>query len=150
MAISEKRRQEINRRVDLTGDFLIKTHLSTREIAEYFSENSNIYFKASHVSISDYIKKYILKYPEKEDIIKEIAQENKGSSINRERILQRINDVYVMLKQGYNFDEISKELNESYWIVYYDIYLRLKELDYSRYKNAKNFIKLNQKNKNKK
>ena len=56
MAISEKRRKEINRRVDLTGDFLIKTHLSTREIAEYFSDNEDIYFKASHVSISDYVK----------------------------------------------------------------------------------------------
>ena len=150
MAISEKRRQEINRRVDLTGDFLIKTHLSTREIAEHFSDNSNIYFKASHVSISDYIKKYILKYPDKEEIIKEIEEENRGSSINKERILKRINDIYVMLEEGYNFEEISKELNESYWIVYYDIHLRLKNLDYDRYKNAKCFIKLNQKNKNKK
>ena len=55
-----------------------------------------------------------------------------------------------MLEEGYNFEEISKELNESYWIVYYDIHLRLKNLDYDRYKNAKYFIKLNQKNKNKK
>ncbi len=150
MALSEKRRQEINRRVDLTGDFLIKTHLSTREIAEHFSDNSDIYFKASHVSISDYVKKYMMKYPEKENLIKDILDENKGSSLNQERILKRINDAYAFLEQGLNFEEIAYKLNESYWVIYYDIHLRLRKLDNHRYNLAKEFIKNNQKNKNKK
>lgn len=150
MALSEKRKQEINRRVELTGKFLIDTRLSTRMIAEHFSLNKDIYFDASHVTISDYIKKYILLHPDKKDLVMNIIKENRGSLLNNEKVLKRINDVYLLLEDGYNFEEISTILNESYWVVYYDIHLRLSEIDKQKYKNAQDYIKTNQKRKNSK
>ena len=147
MALSEKRKQEINRRIELTGKFLIDTRLSTRMIAEHFEENKDIYFEASHVSIADYIKKYVLIHPDKKVIVDEIIEENKGSLLKNEKVKKRINDVYLLLEDGYNFEEIAAILKTTYWVCYYDIHLRLRALDRNRYQNAKMYIKNNQKNK---
>ena len=86
-------------------------------------------------------------HPDKEKLVREILEENKGSLINNEKVKKRINDVYLLLEDGYKFEEIASILKTTYWVVYYDIHLRLRYLDKNRYQNAKTFIKNNQKNK---
>ena len=147
MAVSVKKQLEIERRVELTGKFFIESECSFREIAEIFSSDPNKYFDASHVTIRDYINKYKSKYPELKDKIDYIININKGSTIKDDLVLNRIKNVYNLLTEGKNFEQISKILSESYWVVYYDIHLRLRKIDEDLYDSALLMIELNMRNK---
>ena len=147
MGVSVKRQLEIERRVELTGDFFMSSECSFREIAEIFSNNPSKYFDASHVTIRDYINKYRNKHPELKEKIDYIININKGSTIKDDGVLNRIKNVYNLLSEGSNFEQISSILGESYWVVYYDIHLRLRKLDSKLYESAQIMIELNMRNK---
>lgn len=149
MALSEKRKIEIENNIEITGNFFIDSQCSYREIAEIFSNNQDKFFKASHVTIKSYIEKYKVKHPELSDKIDDIININKGSTIDDKYVLDRINNVYELLNEGNKFDEIAYKLNETYWTVYYDVHLRLRKIDKTKYNQALIMIKLNAKTNNK-
>ena len=118
--------EERERRIELIGNYRLKTGASTRKIAEVFS---NSYFKISNATVADYLERYKQMHPEVKDIIAGQTNQKIPSSIEKDEVRIRTLKVAKLIKEGFTIEEISKSLNEQYWVIYMDIKNRLPRLD---------------------
>lgn len=120
---TDKEREE---RIILVGDYFMETGASTRQIAEYFSNN---FFKISNATVCDYIKKYKkLKNLDRE--IEKKIKENSPETISDKNVAKRVlKFAQLYLKDNKTIEEIADETKTEYWTVYRDLTDRLKQLD---------------------
>ena len=117
---------EREKRIELVGDYFYNQNTSVRKTTEFFSMN---FFPISVATVYDYLNKYMKKYPDKEEKIKEKLHSNKATSIENRDIRNRVinNARYILL--GYTIEEVSKYTKTSYWTVYRDLTERLPKID---------------------
>ncbi len=120
---TDKEREE---RINLVGEYFINNPgVSTRKIAEYFSNN---FFKISNATVLDYINRY-KKNNNLTDEIDNKLNENKPKTINDADVKKRILTCAKFYINGKTLEEISTITNTNYWIVYRDLMVRLKKID---------------------
>ena len=125
------------RRIEFVGDLFLKTGYSTRNLSRLISGDENG-FKISNATVSDYIQRYRTLHPNKKEQIDSLIEANKGSSIKDHNVIKRVYEIVDLISQNHSLDEISKIYNQSYWVTYYDIDIRLKKLDPKLYDKVKN------------
>ena len=113
---------ERRKRIDIVYE-CIMDGMSTRECANYLTEN---YFKISNATVKDYIERMEKIDKNKFEEMMQIMKEHTPKSVkDNEEIRKRVRNVVVMLQAGYNFEEISNMLHETYFTVYRDFTTRL-------------------------
>ena len=113
----EERKKRIKRVLELTSE-----GKSYRECANIMKAEG---FKISHVTVKDYVERG--KMIDNQMYLESIKtiENNKPKSVNDEDVLIRIKQVYELLKQGFTFEEIAKNLNSTPFIVYRDFKKRI-------------------------
>lgn len=130
MASNLKSDEERIRRIKMVGDYAIKTNASTREIAKYFSEN---YFKISNSTVADYFQRYKEMYKTTASKLQDVIDKNKEKTIADDETRSRVLIVYKLLKENYSIEEIATSLKSTYFTIYRDATIRLKQLDIDKY-----------------
>lgn len=129
---SDEEREEI---IKLVGNLYLSTDLSIRELKLYLEE---IGIFISIATVHDYIKRYEAMYPKDTyEIEKKIS--NNSDKVTEEDI-QRVYIVANMIKDGLTIEEISEQLDTSYWTIYRDINLRLKRINEPLYEEVKQIL----------
>lgn len=121
--------EEKIQRIELVGEYFLKTGESTREIAKYFSEN---FFEISNKTVSLYIKEYIKKHEDKKEEIRAMIDNNIDKSIEDLQVQERVLKVVRLVLLGSTKEEIANMLNISVKVVERDIssrFPRLCEID---------------------
>ena len=126
------------RRIELVGDLFLRTGYSNRNLSRLLSQDSNNGFKISNATVCDYIQRYRIIHSDKAEQIDSLIEANKGSSIKDHNVIKRVYKVVDLICNNYSIDEISKILNQSYWVTYYDIDIRLKKINPELYEKIKN------------
>lgn len=128
---------ERDRRIELVGKLFLETGYSTRNLSRLISSNTTSGFKISNATISTYINEYRNKHSDKAEQIDCLIDANKGSSIDNPSIIKRVSDVAQLILSGLTIDDICNKLHESYWVIYYDINIRLLKIDNNLYNEVK-------------
>ena len=118
--------EERDRRIKLVGRYRVDTGSSTRAIAKHFSETE---FPISNATVSAYIEEYKKINSFAKQTIDEQTYENIPDSIKKPEIRKRTLKVAELIKQGFTIEEITKSLEEPYWVIYRDIVNRLPMID---------------------
>ena len=128
--------EERDRRIELVGEYVLYNGASTREAASFFTENL---FPISNYTVSDYCKKYKKKHPDKALIIERTFAANKKELSPEEKRVQVLKNAKLILS-GFTIEEISEKTGESYWSVYRDLTVRLKEIDLGLFTEIKQIM----------
>lgn len=99
--------------------------MSLRQCAQYLTENE---FPISYVTVKDYIERGKMIHKSKFDEARKVLETNKSKTIDDEDVLNRVKNVYELLKQGFTFEEIAKKLNSTQFVVYRDFENRIQML----------------------
>jgi len=110
------------RRIKLVGDYVRRTHASTREAADFFSSTE---FKISNFTVSDYLKRYQILFPEKGETVAKVISENKEDTLDDPKVKNRVAMGAVLYMSGLTIEEVAKRLNTTYWTAYRDLHKRL-------------------------
>ena len=129
---------ERERRMEFVGKLFLETGYSTRTLSRMISSDERIDFKISNATVSKYINDYRDKHTEKAEQIDCLIEANKGATIDNPKDVERIYKVVKYILDNYSVQDIADKLNESYWVIYYDVNIRLKKLDPELYKKVKN------------
>jgi hypothetical protein len=125
MAANIKDIEERLRRIEEVGEYFKETGLSTRQIAEYFSNNS---FPISNKTVCIYIKKYMELHKEYQEKIMELTSNNKEKTIADKTVKIRIFNASKLVLEGYSIREIADILETTPKIIERDLSKRLKLL----------------------
>lgn len=128
------------RRIEIVGDLFLKTGYSTRTLALRISHDLTNGFKISNATVCDYLKRYKLLHNDKVDQIDSLIEANKGSSIKDQKVINRVYKVAELISKNYSIEDISKMFDISYWVIYYDIDIRLKKLNTKLYQETKKYL----------
>ena len=128
------------RRIELVGKLFLETGYSTRAISKLISNNTSFNFKISNATVFDYIQRYKYKHSDKADQIDSLIEANKSSSITDKGVCKRVYKVAELVLEGYSIEDISNMLGESYWVIYYDIDIRLRKLNSNLYNQIKEVL----------
>lgn len=126
MAQTVSNDEERERRIDVVGEYRVKTGESTRNIAKYFT---NTEFEISNATVQDYIERYKKKHPESKAIIDAQTQENIPKTVKDPQIKIRALKIADLILYGCTIEEISEKTKLPYWVVYRDIKNRLPMID---------------------
>lgn len=129
---------ERERRTEFVGKLFLETGYSTRTLSRIISSDERIDFKISNATVSKYINDYRDKHTEKAEQIDCLIEANKGATVDNPKDVERIYQVVKYILDDYSIQDIADKLKESYWVIYYDINIRLKKLDPGLYKKVKN------------
>lgn len=129
--------EERDKRVKIVGNMFLDSGYSTRRLSKVISDDKELDFKISNATVSTYIQMYKEKYPDKAEQIDCLIEANKGSSIDNPIDVERVYNVYSLVLKDFSIESIAKILNSSYWVIYYDINIRLPKLDMSKYREVK-------------
>ena len=124
--------QERERRIILIVEHILKTGDSTRKTAQYFSEN---FFPISYVTVHDYCKRYIKKFPNRAGELLDVIENNTEKTISDDEVIKRIINVHKLFLVGKTVKEIADLTEIDYWTVYRDLTVRLRKLSEELYKN---------------
>ena len=113
----DEREKRIKRVLELTSD-----GNSYRECAEIMKAEG---FKISHVTVKDYVERGKMVDNSMYLKSRKVIENNKPKSVNDEDVLQRIKQVYELLKAGFTFEEIAKKLDSTPFVVYRDFKKRI-------------------------
>ena len=133
------------RLIEFVGKTFLDTGVSARELEQLMRDSKQFAVVPSHVTISQYIKEYKLLHPESAPIIDSILDDIKGSMLDNPSIVDRVNDVAEQIMNGKTMQEIALDYRVSYWVIYRDIHLRLKEMNPMYYYSVCQKIKENSK-----
>lgn len=127
----EEREKERQRRIILVGTFFLQTGKSTREIADYFTNNQDINqcFSISYVTVWEYIQKYKELYPNQKDAIDAAIKANTEDTIDDEKVQERMTKAAILHSEGFTIEQIAETLEENYWTIYRDLNNRFKAFD---------------------
>lgn len=125
------------RRIELVGDIFLKTGYSTRTLSRLISNDIEHGFKISNATVSTYINEYKAKHHDKSEQIEYLISINNGSSVEDPNVVKRVYNVAKRIIDGETIDDIARKLGESYWVIYYDINLRLSQIDPKLYAEVK-------------
>lgn len=128
---------ERDRRVKIIGDLFLNTGLSTRNISRLISNDNSYNFKISNATVSDYIQRYRAMNEDKAEQIDSLIEANKGSSVKNPEVIKRVYKVAELVMQNYSIEDIAKLLKQKYWVIYYDIDIRLRKINSNVYENIK-------------
>lgn len=133
MAANVGNDEERDKRIILVGEFIIKhPEMSTRKVAEYFSEN---YFNISNATVYDYFERYKRMRPNDKETIEQIMFNNRAKGITDEDVVKRVRIVtQKLLDEDKTVNQIAEELKIGFWSVYYDLTERLPHLSNELYK----------------
>ena len=125
-------------RIELIGNYFLKTGSSTRDIAKYFTEN---YFEISNKTVSLYIKEFMKNHSKSKEEINILIENNMNKSIEDPDTRERVLKVARLVLDGHSKKEVSEILNISEKVVERDISSRLLMLseiddDYKIYYDA--------------
>lgn len=121
------------RLIEFVGDYFIKTGLSAREIEQKMGDSKCFTIVPSHVTISKYIQEYKLIHHESASIIDSLVEDQKGSRLDDPAIIERVYSVANAIFNGKSIQELSFDYTVSYWVIYRDVHLRLRQLDNQLY-----------------
>jgi len=133
------------RLIDFVGDYFIKTGLSAREIEQKMRDSKCFTVVPSHVTISKYIQDYKLNHRESASIIDSLVEDQKGSQLDDPIIIERVYSVAAAILNGKTIQELSFDYGVSYWVIYRDVHLRLKQLNSQLYLSVCERLKENSK-----
>ena len=124
---------ERDRRVEIVGKLFLDTGYSTRKISKLISLDERYDFSLSNATVADYILRYKNKHPEHAEQIDSLIEANKGSSVKNKEDIKRVLEVSKLVLMDYSIEDIATKLNASYWVVYYDIHIRLPKINNELY-----------------
>jgi transposase len=116
-------------RINLVGSLFLEKGYSTRTLSKILSKDTKEGFLISNATVSTYINKYKDMHPEFAEQIDCLIEANKGSSIKNPAVIKRVLKASELVLKNYSIDDIYKSFNESYWVIYYDIHIRLPKID---------------------
>lgn len=116
----EEREKRIERVLEL-----VKSGMTLRQCAEYLTKNE---FPISYVTVSDYVKRGMKQNKPDASEAVEILKVHQPLTVENENVRKRIKQVYELLKSGFTFEEIARNLKTTPMIVYRDFTSRIEKL----------------------
>ena len=127
--------------IEFVGQEFMRTGISARELQQAMHDCGEFAMVPSHVTISSYIQEYKTNHPEYAKIIDSLVEELKGSKIDDPKVIERVYEVANAILNGSTITELAAFKEVSYWVIYRDVHLRLKEIDSKLYSLVNSTLK---------
>lgn len=134
-SISDRKYEEMVKRVKEVADYTIETGASTRQVAKFFTDNK---YKISNATVCSYLSQRLPRIdPARYVLVKPIIDKNTPKTVETVEVRKRIYSATSLLLRGLTIPQIVEELNigrleneqVTFDIIYDDLTKRLQQIE---------------------